>query len=194
MSQAIQLTIVDDKVKVVSPYNAEFVQKCRNLRGTFKAGAWWFDDSIIDYVREAMLNFYGTTGEIPYENCTLLITDFSDCEGCGPVVLFGRTIAKAFGRDSGARLGDDIIFITGTYNSGGSVKNWNTDVRNATFEIHNFPVPSLELPEVKKAIEEGWCKVKYPRKKRDPELMLKEIEELKTRIVELEKEYNSYDC
>lgn len=188
MSQSIQLTIVDDKVKVVTPYNAEFVQRCRNLRGSFKAGAWWFDDSIIDYVREAMMQYFGTTGEIPFENCTLLVKDFSGNQFGGPVILFGRTIARAFGRDSGARLGDDIVFISGSYDSGGSVKNWLTDVDNATFEIHNFPVPSLDLPDVKKAIEEGWCEVKHSKKKRDPEVVKAEIELLKAKIAELEAE------
>lgn len=188
MSQSIQLTIVDDKVKVITPYNADFVQKCRNLRGTFKAGAWWFDDSIIDYVREAMLQFFGTTGETPYQQCTLLISNYSDSCYLAPCVLFGRTIAKAFGRDSGARLGDDVIFIDGDYKSGGSVKNWRTEIVDATFEIRNFPVPSLDLPEVKKAIEEGWCEVKYPKKKRAAEEIQAEIDKLKCMIQQLEKE------
>ncbi len=191
MAQSIQLTIVDDKVKVLSPYNADFVQKCRNFRGTFKNGAWWFDDSIVDYVRDAMVEFFGTTGEVPYETCTLLITDFSETAGCAPVVLFGRTIAKAWGRDSGARLGDDIIFISGDYGSSGSVKNWSTRVSDATFEIHNFPVPSLELFQVKQAIESGWCEVKYNKKKRPIEEVQAEIEALKIRIVELETELNN---
>lgn len=190
MSQSIQLTIEGDKVKVVTPYNEAFVAKCRNLRGKFSNGAWYFDDSIIDYVREAMLEFYGTTGETTYENCTLLVIDFSSCVGRGPVVLFGRTIAKAFGRDTGARLGDDIVFISGKYDSSGSVKNWSTDIRNAIFEIHKFPVPSLELPSVKAAIEAGWCEVKYSKKKRPIAEIETEIEALKTRIVELQNELN----
>lgn len=188
MSQSITLEIIDDKVKVVSPYNEGFVNKCRNLRGSFKGGAWWFDDSIIEYVREAMIRYFGTTGETPFETCSLLISDFSDSEDTGPVTLFGRTIARAWGRDSGAKLGDDIIFIFGNYNSGGSVKNWLTRVSDATFEIQNFPVPSLELPEVKEAIEEGWCTVKYSQKKRKYEDIEADIEACKARLFELEKE------
>ncbi len=162
MSQEIKLEIIDDKVKVSTPYNADFVQKCRNFRGKFikSENAWYFDDSIIDYVREAMIEFFGTTGEAPYEDCSLLIENYTESAGCRPVVLFGRTIARAFGRDSGAKLGDDIIFVSGEYDSGGSVKNWATCVTNATFEIQNFPLPATELPDVQKAIEEGWCKIK----------------------------------
>lgn len=188
MCQSISLKIINGKVKVVTPYNEGFVSKCRNFRGIFKDGAWWFDDSIIDYVRDAMIEYFGTTGETPYETCSLLISDFSDYKNAGPVTLFGRSIARAFGRDSGAKLDDDIIFISGKYGSGGSVKNWCTEVENATFEIQNFPVPSLELPEVKKAIEEGWCKVKYSQKKRRREDIEADILSCKERLSELEKE------
>jgi len=189
MCQSIKLELIDDKIKVTSPYNEKFVNRARNLRGQWKNGAWWFDDSIIDYVREVMMECFATTGEIPFETCTLLIKDYTASDGSrGPCVLFGRTIARALGRDSGARLGDDIIFISGKYSSGGSVKNWCTNIENATFEIHKFPVPSIELPAVKMAIEEGWCEVKYAKKKRPVEEIQAEIEALKLRITELEKE------
>lgn len=193
MVQDITLEIVDDKVKVVTPYHEAFVKKCRNFRGSFKNGAWWFDDSIVDYVREEMLKHFGTTGETPYENCILKITDYSDSEMNGPVTLFGRTIARANGRDSEARLGDGIIFLEGTFRAGGSVRNWKTEVSHATFEMHNFPMPATHLPEVSKAIEEGWCQIKPCKKIRDPEEILKEIETLQERIEQLQKEYNSYD-
>lgn len=159
MTQEIKLEIIDDQVKVISPYNEHFVRKARNFRGKWKNGAWWFDDSIIDYVRDTMIEIYGTTGEKPYEKCSLLIKNYTDAESKGPVTLFDRTIAKAFGRDSGAKLGDDIILIEGTFTSGGSVKNWTTYVENATFEIQNFPVPRVEKEDVQKAIEEGWCEI-----------------------------------
>lgn len=188
MSQQIQLSIVEEKLKVVTPYNAEFVQKCRNFRGKFSNGAWWFDDSIIEHVRGAMIEYFGTTGEIPYETCILEVNDFTSYEDKDPVTLFGRTIAKAYGRDSGARLGDGIVFISGEYDSGGSVKNWSTEVKNATFEIHNFPVQALQLYEVKEYIKSGKCVVKEKKKKRDPDQIKKEIAELQAMLAELEKE------
>lgn len=192
--QEIKLEIINGEVKVTSPYHQKFVNKARNLRGKWKDSAWWFDDSIIDYVRELMIECFGTTGEVPYENVDLLITDFDATGRCAPVELFGRTIAKAWGRDSGAKLGDGIILISGKIMSGGSVKNWSTEVSDASFIIKDFPKPATELTEVKTAIEEGWCVIKEQKQKpRDPQDILKEIEELKARIYELEKEYNAYD-
>lgn len=177
----IELKIFDDKVKVVTPYHEAFVTHARNLRGKWKDGAWWFDDSILEYVRDVMMECFGTTGEIPYDECTLLVKDFSDDKIGDSIILFGRTIAKAFGRDSGARLGEGIVFIKGDYSSGGSTKNWKTVISNATFEIHNFPIPSLQLLDVKEAIREGWCEVKSGKKKSHEDI-LKEIEDLEARI------------
>lgn len=165
--QEIKLEIIDDKVKVTSPYHPDFVAKARNFRGKFNKAenAWYFDDSIINYVREAMIQYYGTTGETEIEYCSLLIKNLSDSMDKGPYTLFGRTIARAFGRDSGARLGDDIIFISGSYDSGGSVKNWDTRLHEATFEIQNFPLPATELEEVQEAINAGWCVIKTKKPK-----------------------------
>lgn len=188
MSQQIKLEIIEDKVKVITPYHADFVNTCRRLRGKFSDGAWHFDDSVLEYVREAMMEFFNTTGEVPFEEVSLLIKDYSDYASRGPVTLFGRTIAKAFGRDSGARLGDNIALIKGEINSGGSVKNWSTKVVNATFEIQRFPKPSTELPEVKKAIEEGWVTVIERKKKRPADEIQAEINQLEERIAQLKSE------
>lgn len=190
MSQSIKLEIIDDKVRVSTPYHAEFVDRCRRLRGKWTEGAWVFDDSVLEYVREAMMECFNTTGETPYEEVSLLVKDKNFFESRGPVTLFGRTIAKAFGRDSGARLGDGIVLIKGEMESGGSVKNWSTCVRDATFEIQNFPKPAIELPEVKEAIKEGWVEVKERKKKRSNEDIETEIRQLEERISELKAELN----
>jgi hypothetical protein len=180
MSQQIKLEIVEDKVKVVTPYHADFVQKCRRLRGKWNDGAWWFDDSVLEYVREAMLEHFNTTGEVPYDEVSLLVKDYTASVRRGPVTLFGRTIAKAFG--------DDIVVVKGDVNSSGSVKNWTTMVSEATFEIQHFPRPGIELPEVQKAIEEGWVEVKENKKKRPKEEIEAEINALEERISELKAE------
>ena len=191
--QEITFQIIDDKVKVTTPYNADFVAKCRNFRGKWepKEKAWYFDDTLIDHVRETLMEFFGTTGEVPYENCTLQVDNFDASCMTGPVILFGRIIAKAFGRDSGAKLGDDIVLLSGTIDSSGSVKNWSTIVNKATLHIKNFPLPGTELPEVKAAIEEGWVKVIRSTKKRPEAEIRAEIAALLARVDELQKELDS---
>lgn len=184
----IRLSIIEDKIKVETPYNEEFVTRSRNLRGKWEDGAWWFDDTIIDYVRELMLSCFGTTGESPYEECDLIVKDFTGYGACAPVKLFGRTVAYARGRNSGAKLGEDIVFISGEYDSGGSAKNWRTEVRNATFIIKGFPCPSITMSDVKAAIEAGWCEVKHLNKKRKLEEIQADIDKHNTVLAELKKE------
>lgn len=43
-----------------------------------------------------------------------------------PVNIFGYKICSAWGRDTGAKLADNICMISGNISSGGSSKNWGT--------------------------------------------------------------------
>lgn len=156
----IKLEVKDDKVFTTSYYNSDFVSKARGLQGKWDSGKWVFPISIIEHVKKAMLDCYAVTGEYPYPVC-VLACDNLNIEGYqSGAELFGRPIAKASGRDSGARLQDHVIKISGSITSGGSMKNWYTIVKNACIEIHKFPVAGLSRPDVKNAIEEGWCTVK----------------------------------
>lgn len=187
--KSIDLKFVDGFVKVVTPYNEEFVIGARNLKGKWKDGAWWFDDTIVDYVRDLMKSIWGTSGEGEYSECSLLIKDFSkESDLRSKLILFGKTIAVAFGRNSKTIIGDDIIFVKGKINTAGSRTNWYVYVKDATFEILNFPVPQTEMPEVKKAIEEGWAVIKMPMKKRNKEEILKDISFHESEINRLKQE------
>ncbi len=182
-------------IEIVTPYNKEFVSKARNLRGKWDKtkNAWIFDDSIEEYVRQSLIECYGTTGEDPVETCSLLVKDFTRYASKSDVELFGRSIARAYGRDSGAKLGDNIIWISGTYDSGGSVKNWSTDVMNATFSIQNFPIPRTEFPDIQTAVEEGWCEIKKLKRGRKREEIESDIQVCRARLDELEKELSSLE-
>lgn len=184
---------IDGTIEVVTPYNREFVEKARNLRGKWNSAksAWVFDDSIEEYVKQALIDCYGTTGEGPIEYCSLLIKKHTDQADKDAVELFGRTIAKAYGRDSGAKLGDGIVWIDGTYDSGGSVKNWRTDVYSGTFEIQNFPLPRTEFEDVQEAIAAGWCEIKMPKKKRTAEEIQTDIEKYEAVLQALKNELNN---
>jgi hypothetical protein len=107
------------------------------------------------------------------------------------VELFGRTIARASGRDTGVSLGESIVWINGKKESGGSTKYWKTIVENATFEIQNFPFERTKFEDVKKAIAEGWCEIKVTESKRSKEEIKSEIAELKEKLAKLEEELNN---
>jgi hypothetical protein len=156
----IKLEEKNGKVYTTSHYNSCFIEKARGLRGQWNVGQWVFDGNVRDHVVAAMEGCYSVTGIVPYEVCTLVVKDYYEEEWTGGVELFGRPVAKAFGRDSGAKAQDGIFLISGRFKSGGSVKNWKTIIDHADFEMHDFPVAALEREDVKKAIAEGWAEVK----------------------------------
>lgn len=178
----IHTRIENGKVFVTSPYNLCFVSKARNLQGRWDNGAWVFPEAIADHVKNAVRDCYGVDGTSEYETCILLVRGYRGHQYTGGVELFGRPIAKAFGRDSGAKLSEGIIMLEGSAESGGSVKNWSTVV-NGTFEIHGYPVAALEREDVKKGIADGWVEVKRTSRAKDE--IRAEIEALEARIVEL---------
>jgi len=188
---SIKLERVGDKLKIITPYHDEFIEKARELHGKWEAGAWWLDDSAIDFIRPVMLKLWNSTGEEPYSECILLIKGYSASMSKAPIYLFGRKIAAShtnYGRPS---LGRGIVFISGICRSAGTTKYWETQLSDATFEIHHFPASGRELKKVKQAIEEGWCEVKLWGNERTRESVQAEIKEYELMLDELQKELNS---
>jgi len=191
--KTVKLTVNNGQVKVQTPYNAEFVTKAKNLGGKWDtlSKSWIFNENVLDYVKEILLQIYGVTGETTYQTCTLVVKNYSAEVVTGAVELFGRTIARASGRDTGVSLGDGIVWINGKKESGGSTKYWKTIVENATFEIQNFPFERTKFEDVQKAIAEGWCEIKVTESKRSKEEIKSEIAELKEKLAKLEEELNN---
>ena len=191
--KTVKLTVANGKISVQTPYNAEFVTKAKNLGGKWDSlsKSWIFSESVLDYVKEILIQIYGVTGETTYQTCTLVVKNYSAEVVTGAVELFGRTIARASGRDTGVSLGESIVWINGKKESGGSTKYWKTIVENATFEIQNFPFERTKFEDVKKAIAEGWCEIKVTESKRSKEEIKSEIAELKEKLAKLEEELNN---
>lgn len=137
------------KLAVDSPYNPVFVKRIKKAGGKWNASnrTWEVDERSIDTVRSIMREVYGQD-DLPQELVTVKVTigDKSLNEWRAPVVLFGRIIASARGRDSGARPGEGVCFEKGGCDSGGSMKNWYTIVR-AGSEITIYDVPRLAVEQ-----------------------------------------------
>jgi hypothetical protein len=137
------------KLAVDTPYNPSFVSKIKKAGGKWNASnrTWEVDERSIDTVRSIMREVYGQD-DLPQELVTVKVTigDKSLDEWRAPVVLFGRNIASARGRDSGARPGEGVCFEKGGCDSGGSMKNWYTIVR-AGSEITIYDVPRLAVEQ-----------------------------------------------
>lgn len=116
-----------------SPYNSIASDKCKKLGGKWDADAksWVFSDLVEDEVEkiDEMFNFDSLNVEITAKR--------EIYAGKGPVEFLGYTIARAFGRDSGAKLGDGVSQISGKIYSCGSVNNWATEIKEGSvFRLH----------------------------------------------------------
>ncbi len=191
--KTVNLTVNNGQVKVQTPYNAEFVTKAKNLGGKWDSlsKSWIFNENVLNYVKEILIQIYGVTGETTYQTCTLVVKNYSAEVVTGAVDLFGRTIARASGRDTGVSLGEGIVWINGKKQSGGSTKYWKTIVENALFEIQDFPVERTKFEDVQKAITEGWVEIKVTESKKTREEIESEIAELKEKLAKLEDELNN---
>lgn len=120
-------------VTLQSPrYNKWLVKECQNLGGRWDetAKAWVFSHLVEAEVDELDRQY----------NEQLVCVDIEaqdDIRGHQDDVTFmGYSIARAFGRDSGAKLGENVALLDGQISSGGSVKNWVTFVRKgSTFRL-----------------------------------------------------------
>lgn len=58
-------------------------------------------------------------------------------ESRSDVVFLGKILCHASGRDSGGRVGEDVCYIKGEVESGGSVKNWYSYVTEGSQIVLN---------------------------------------------------------
>lgn len=185
--QGMKINVEDSRAKVYTPYNAAFVAQIRAIGGArwdSSSKCWTVPAESVDQVREIMMAVYGETDQPAGRRVSVRLTfERNVCEYCGPVTICGKPVARAFGRDSGARVGDDVAFIQGAPESGGSVKNWTSVVpAGSVVVLHNVPEAMLgrELPRGVTA------EVLEPQDNR--EALLREKERLLSRLAEIQRE------
>ena len=152
MCDEIKITkVADDKIEVRTPYNPQFVSKIKTAGARWNAidKAWTMHAANIDVAREIRDDMPAADEKLVRVRVTALQNISADR---GPIVLLGRIIASARGRDSGARVGEGVAFIDGKPQSGGSVKNWTTEISEGSiFVVADVPTTLLgELDET------GW--------------------------------------
>lgn len=142
-----------------TPYNAEFVKEIKRIGGAKWSSrkAWRIPIDCIEEARAIIKEVYGYNDQESAKMLKVRVVidgDYCIRNGRGPITMFGKTIASAFGRDSGAKIGDEVSFIEGMPDSGGSMKNWKTVINGpAVFTVRN--VPETKYLEEKDVWEES---------------------------------------
>lgn len=131
-------------------YNTLLVRECQNLAGKYdvETKSYTFNKIYEKEVEELDWEF----------NSDLVTVDIKakeDIIGSHDSVYFcGYPIVRAFGRDSGAKLCQDIGMISGKIGSGGSVKNWSTRINKGA--IFRLQLSKNLLEEYRKIEESEW--------------------------------------
>ena len=145
-----RIDVDSGKALITSPYNPDFISKVKLMGGKWDAGrrVWKVDEGLIEDVRSAMREVYGRDDRVELSGtCTVIVSFSEDVDGYkSPVTVFGRVIASAYGRDSGAKVGEGCAFLEGRPESGGSVKNWRTTVP-AGSKVKIMDVPKCILSD-----------------------------------------------
>ena len=125
MAEPVEWREVDGKVRVRSPYSAEFVRLAKQSGGKWDAAgrAWVWDSVNADLAKRAVLDCYGI--DVDDGIAPSLVTVEVDAgalpEDDGRLLLDGVTLARRYGRDDPVRLASNVVVIEGSFPSyGGS--------------------------------------------------------------------------
>lgn len=146
----ITITTTGLATTVKTPFNKDFVREANFLAGKFcfKNREWTFDSRDESTVRQTLKNIFGTDGANPKMVDVSVTTTREIHKRCDDITFAGRVIASALGRDSGARPGQSVTFINKKPQSGGSMKNWATIIKEGThFIIKDVYADALHMFE-----------------------------------------------
>lgn len=141
---SVQVAVTASNVVVSAPYNPDFAPRAKRLGGRWNPSGktWGFDARDEARVRDLCRDVYGTDGS-PEELCTVRVK--LSAQSCSSLAFFafGRQLARAFGRDSGARLSDGVVLLSGSIGSGGSMKNPVIATKGCVVEVRDVPVRAV---------------------------------------------------
>lgn len=183
----MKIEVKNGVANVYTPYNPDFVKKIKGIGGAKWNGSekcWSIPETAVDVAREIMVDVYGYSDVKENETISLKVTFNESVSECREdVVLFGKILAHAYGRDSGARVGDDVAYISGGATSGGSAKNWDSIVKEGSVAIlSNVNKSVYEKTEIEYDIT-----VEVLEAKANKQQLLEEKERLLKRIAEIDK-------
>lgn len=183
----IEIIRSENRIAVKSPYNPTLPQRARALGGSWDASkkVWVYDAADEELVRSLYMDVYGEWEGS--QHIRVRITTEKDLVGRrDSVYICGVQIARAYGRDSGAKV-MDAKFISGDLpTSGGSAKHWCTIVpAGAMFDIQ---IPQDRLADIEREGEDRGFTVQVVDEGQDRKIqnLRDERERLLARIAEID--------
>lgn len=143
----IRVESKDNKLYIYTPYNSNFRKMIKPI-GKWNGKAWEVTADKIDDINRMLNLCYGYDADNPESSIDIEVTAKSELfgEGYDGIIMFGRQIASATDRDSGARIGEGVTFLQGSADSSGSRKYWGAAIpEGAVFKVFDVPEGALKL-------------------------------------------------
>ena len=178
----------ENKLLVYTPYNPIFVKKIKQIIGAKwdpDKKAWSAPESALENIRSIMMSVYGESDVFPAEKVDVKLTYHEEyCEERQAVFFAGKTIAMAFGRDSGAKISPEVCFLAGGATSGGSTKHWETVIKKGS--VVQIPaVPLVLVQQEMENLSSDSMTVEIIKKDSQIEALNAEKEALEKRLAEI---------
>lgn len=188
----MKITLNNGIANIYTPYNRKFIEQIKRIDSKWNAEekCWTVKEDAIDVVRQIMMDVYGETDEVAIETVNIKVKVVEECSIRKAEVMFlGKTLSRAFGRDTGAKVGEDVYYLEGGCTSGGSMRNWTSIVKKGSvIELRNVNKNLVnkfmedktveEFGENIEIIETGDKKVDTDKLKAEKEALLKRLAEI----------------
>lgn len=187
----LQIKINNNTIEIYTPFNRDFTDELKNTIGGRKWDSnkkcWIAPLSSVDEVRGLMVKHFGESDISSAEKVDVKIcVNDSLVSGTMSVVIFSKTIAKAYGRDTIAPLPAGVSYLSGSYSSGGSMKHPYVVVnKDSVIMLHDVPVPALKNcpPEITYEIVKQQSKI--DALKAEKVKLLARLEEINKELAEV---------
>ncbi len=167
----IKVEKTDSGINLFFPYHEGAKNAIKNLGGRWNAAerCWTVQPEMEQEARQVLIDAFGTDGSTEVATVTVRVRALRDVfvyGDDGPVTCCGKVLARAWGRDSGAKVGEDVALLSGDIGSGGSRKNWKAWVgEGAEFKLVNVlpaRVNEYDADEFEVTVIEGEERVNNP--------------------------------
>jgi len=178
----------EEKLQIYTPYNKNFVSDLKQSVSTAKwsGSCWEVSIEAKELIDGLLKEHYGYNPGQPKVKIEITAKEEIE-EMTGSVNFAGCPVAYARGRDTGAKVCDGIIKMSGNIRSGGSARYYKTIVeKGATFRLETYKNIIDE-----KTYDESIWDVKTLSESIDREALLSEKEQLLKRLNEIEKQLQS---
>lgn len=213
MTNRVTSIQIGKEIHVTVPYNEIANKRFRELGGKFDYAtkSWVFNEIVKEQLIKTLNDHYLEDGFTPVRRGTVIIhANYTLSNVCAPLYFAGRILAQAKARDGGAKISDGVVVLSGKVKSGGSVKNWETQIEECTMiAVHDMPESILKLsedddyddfeilefiPDEQEIVEEKEeIEVKQDTimsDKNENEVLLKRIADLEARLAKMEQVFS----